>query len=241
MRKLLFLLAGLGAALPAATYAEPAPTLQTLLDKHAAAVGPVERIQTRRVKLHISGMGPADLPVVVEASRPNLIRKEVDLQGNVQVTAFDGKNAWKTDPFVPGGDKPAPLPPQEAQALRDEAVFDGVLRHPEAVGAKVTYGGPATVAGRQAHLLSVTLPSGSTASVWLDAATYLEMKRSQPAPVMGKMQMVDIWSSDYRVVQGVKLPYRLESGLSGAKEKVVIVVDAIEVNPRLDRARFEKP
>src|SRR6476469_4275633 len=87
MRALLLILVSL-LALP--VQADPALTAQSLLEKHAQALGPFEKIQTRRVHMRIIGMAPFEIPVVVEAKRPNLIRKDVTLQGNVQVTAFDG-------------------------------------------------------------------------------------------------------------------------------------------------------
>lgn len=235
----LFLLAGLVLAMP--SHAETAPTVQTLLDRHAMAVGPIDRMQTRRIKLHITGAAPFDLPVVVQARRPNLIRKDVHIQDNVQVTAYDGKRAWKTDPFVPGGATPATLSPEETRALLDEADFDGALIKPESKGVKVAYAGRAKVDGKDAYELRVTLPSGAAATVWLDGTTYLEAKRSQMLPVMGRMQKVDTRIMDHRAVQGIKVPYRMESGVSGAAQKVAILVDSVEFDPKIDNAVFEKP
>lgn len=226
-------------ALP--SQASPAPTVQTLLDQHAKALGPLERVTTRRVKMRVIGMAPFDLPVVVESSRPNLIRKEVSLQGSVQVTAFDGKRSWKTDPFVAGGDKPAPLPADEAKALLAESDFDGVLIQPAAKGIKVAYLGPATVDGKAAHALRVTQPNGDAATVWLDATTFLEFKRTQPGPVMGQIKSLDIFTSDYRTVDGIRVPHKVEIGLSGAKEKMSVIVDVVELNVKIDPSRYSVP
>jgi hypothetical protein len=223
------------------SHASPAPTAQALLDKHVQALGPVERVQSRRVSMRIIGMAPFELPVVVEASRPNLIRKEVSIQGSVQVTAFDGKQAWKTDPFVPGGAAPSALPSDEAKALVMEADFDGALVNAAAKGTKVAYAGAATVNGKPAHALQLTLANGSAVTVWLDAGTSLEVKRTQLGPVMGQMKPLDIFTSDYREVDGFKVPHKLDIGLSGAKEKMSILIDAVELNVKLDAARFAKP
>lgn len=226
-------------ALP--THAAPAPTAQTLLEKHVQAVGPIERVKSRRLRMRIIGMAPFELPVLVEAARPNLIRKEVTIQGSTQVTAFDGKQAWKTDPFVPGGGTPSPLAPTEASALKVEADFDGVLIQPAAKGIKVVYTGSGTVDGKPAHTLQVTLANGDTATVWLDAASHLEIKRTQLGPVMGEMKPLDIFTSDYRSVDGVQLPHRMEIGLSGAKDRMSIIIDAAQLNVPLDPSRFTKP
>lgn len=227
-------------ALPSA-HAAPAHTLQSVLDKHAQAMGPTDKIQSRRVRMRLIGLAPFELPVVVEAARPNLIRKDVTIQGSVQSTAFDGKLTWKTDPFVAGGMKPAPLPPLEAKALMEEADFDGVLVNTAAKGVKVVYGGPAVVDGKPVHALNLTLPDGGAASIWLDAASYLEVKRTQPGLVMGAIKPIDIFSSDYRLVDGVRIAHRLDIGLSGSKDRMAIMIDGVELNARIDPVRFAKP
>ena len=77
-----------------ASLARAEPTVAALLERHARAVGPVDQVQTRRLRLRVQGIMPADLPVLIEGRRPNLIRKEVSLQGAVQVSVFDGKSSW---------------------------------------------------------------------------------------------------------------------------------------------------
>ena len=227
-------------ALPS-SHASPAPTLATLRGKHAQAMGPSDRVQSRRLRMRLIGLAPFELPLVLEAARPNLIRKDLTIQGSVQSTAYDGKESWKTDPFVPGGMKPAPLPALEAKALIDEADFDGILAGAAAKGVKLAYAGPAVLDGKPVHALGVTLADGSPATIWLDAASYLEVKRTQPGLVMGAMQPIDIFSSDYRVVDGVPVAHRIEIGLKDAKQRMVILVDAAELNARIDPARFAKP
>jgi len=69
----------------------------------------------------------------------------------------------------------------------------------------------------------------------------LRFKRSQMLPVMGQLQKVDTAIGDYRVVQGVKVPHRFESAVAGAPQKMVIVLDAVEFNPKIERSRFDKP
>ncbi|HEY0063857.1 MAG TPA: hypothetical protein VGC21_17200 [Telluria sp.] len=221
--------------------AHATPTAQTVLEQHLKALGPVEQVQSRRVRMRLIGAAPFELPVSVEARRPNLIRKEVSIQDAVQITAFDGKQAWKVDPFVPNGTVPFSLPADEAKALIEEADFDGMLIGSAAKGIKIAYLGTATVDGKPAQSIRVTQPDGKTATVWFDAATHLEFKRRQLGPVMGQMKEIDIFTSDYRVVDGIKVPYKIEIGLSGAKDRMSILVEKVELNVALDNARFAKP
>jgi hypothetical protein len=221
--------------------AAPVPDVQALLDKHLQAVGPIESVQSRRLRLRLIGIAPMELPVMIEASRPNLIRKELSLHGSVQITAFDGKQGWKTDPFVPGGDKPSGLPAAEAKALVQEADFDGALVRPAAKGIRIAYAGPAVVDGKPAHTLKMTLADGTPATVWLDAASHLEVKRTQHGLVMGTLKPIDIYSSDYRDVGGVRIAHRVEIGLAGSKDRMKILVDKAELNVPVDAARYARP
>lgn len=239
MRTLILLSALFLAA--SASHATPAPTAKEILAKHVQAMGPVDSVKSRRLKMRIVGMAPFELPVMIEAKRPNMIRKEVSIQGSVQVTAFDGKQSWKTDPFVAGGAQPSALPAAEAKALLEEAEFDGILVNPAARGAKVSYVGTAAINGRDAHTLTVTMADGATITIWIDAGSFLEVKRTQMGPAMGTIKPLDIFSSDYRVVGGLRVPHKMEIGLANAKEKIAILVDAVEVNPSIDASRFSKP
>ncbi len=236
----LVLLSTLLLALPCFA-AEPAMTLQTVMAKHAQAMGPVEKVQSRRMRLRVIGMAPFEIPVMIEAARPNLIRKEVTIQGALQISGHDGKQTWKLDPFIPGGDKPAALAPAEAKALLEEAELDGLAALHAAKRIKVVYNGPAVVDGKAVHALGVTNPDGSPATVWLDATSFLEIKRTQQGLVMGAMKPVDILSSDYRSIDGVRVAHRLDIGLAGAKDKMSIAIDAVEMNVKLDPARFARP
>jgi hypothetical protein len=221
--------------------AAPTPPLPELLANHAKAMGTIDKVQSRRLRMRVVGMAPFDIPVLVEDKRPNLIRKEVALQGSVQVQAFDGSDAWKSDPFVPGGTAPAAMPAEEAKLIVEEADFDGALVNSAAKGVRISYAGATEVGGKQAHALRVVLANGNESTVYLDAATFLELKRVQTRPMMGKMVEAEIVPSDWRMVEGVRIPHRIELGLPGAKQPVAVIIDAVELNAPMAAARFSRP
>jgi hypothetical protein len=235
------LIAILFAAVLSCTAHAATPTVAELLASHAKAIGALDKVQSRRVRLRVIDMAPFEIPVTIEAKRPNLIRKEVALQGSVQVSAYDGADAWKTDPFIPGGMTPAAMPADEARALVEEADFDGALVNPAAKGNRIAYVGAAEAAGKPAHALRVTLANGNEAVVYLDAATFLELRRVQTRPIMGKPMELEIVSSDYRLVEGVRMPHRIEIGAPGAKQRMAIVIDAVELNVAVDVQKFRRP
>lgn len=244
MRPLIVLLAIPG-LLAAQSPPAPAPLpLETILARHATAVGPVGTVQTRRTTMHVIGMAPFEIPVVALAMRPNLFRKEVSIQKSIQVSGYDGADAWRIDPFVAGGDKPMDLPAAELPDLLEEADFDGPLITPAAKGHRIEYLGPQVVpvAGRQVpvHVLKVTLKGGRETVIHLDAGTWLEAKRVQTRPAMGRDTEMEIRLSDYRVVGGIRTPYLMEITLAGMQDPIRIVMDRIELNVAADRSRFSR-
>jgi glucans biosynthesis protein C len=246
MRISLLLLLVLPTALHAQSPAPPAPLpLDTVLARYAAAVGPVETLQTRRTTMRVSGMAPFDIPVVVEAMRPNRIRKEVTIQGSVQISAYDGSDAWRIDPFVPGGRRPMDLPASELPDLIEEADFEGMLLNASQKGYRIRYSGPAviTVGSRQlpVHSLAVVRNDGRSSIVHLDARSFLEIQRVDTQRTAGRDVVVSIIPSAYRRIQGVAVPHLIEIAPEGLPTPIRVVVERVELGVELDARRFTRP
>lgn len=219
-------------------------TLDTVLARHATAVGPLRSMQTRRTTTKVRGMAPFDLPVMVEAMRPNLLRKEVSIQGAVQITGFDGRDAWRIDPFVAGGEKPTAVPAAELTDLMEEVDFDGPLFNAAAKGHRLAYIGPSmiTVAARQVpvHSIRVTFKGGLVTVVHLDASTYLEIQRRQTRPVAGSNAEITVSLTDYRTTGGIRLPYLIEITANGLPAPIQLILQQVEWNVTIDRRRFSR-
>ncbi|MBK7594087.1 MAG: acyltransferase family protein [Gemmatimonadetes bacterium] len=207
LMRALALLALLPAALGAQGPVPPAAMpLATLLARYATASGSLEKVQNRRVAMKVTGILPEAIPVVSEAMRPNLLRKDVTLAGAVQITATDGTKPWRVDPFASRDGKATDVPAAELADFLEETDFDGPLIGAAAKHVVLEYAGPKVVQVRgtatPVHAVNVRWPNGRTATVHLDARSYLEVLRTQRRPVMGRDASMSITSSDYRVVQG---------------------------------------
>lgn len=245
MRALVLLLA-VPAALTAQGPGVPAILpLDRVLARHAAAIGPISHIQTRRSSMRIEGIAPFEIPVVVEAMRPNMILKRVTIQQAIQITGYDGTAAWRIDPFVAGGDKPGPVPAAELEDLMEEVDFDGPLVGPMPAGGRIAYAGASvlTIDGRSVpiHSLDVTLPGGRQARVDIDARSYLEVRRTQSRPVMGRDTKMTLMVRDYRAVQGVMVPHLIEILPAGAGQPIRVIIDRIEWSVAIGREAFSRP
>ena len=239
---LVLLPVAIGAQAPAPPAAMP---LNTLLARYATASGPLTTVQSRRVTMKVTGIMPEAIPVVSEAMRPNLLRKDVTLAGAVQITATDGTKPWRIDPFASRDGKPADVPAAELDDFLEETDFDGPLIGAIVKRVTIEYAGPKVVQVRgtatPVHAVNVRWPNGRTATVHLDAKTYLEVLRTQRRPVMGRDASMSITSGDYRVVQGIQVPYLMEILVEGSPAPVRLQIEKVEFNVVTDRARFRRP
>ena len=190
-------------------------------------------------------MAPFEIPVTTEAMRPDLLLKRVTIQGAVQVTGYDGRDAWRIDPFASSSGKPVAVPAGELDDLIEEADFDGPLVNAAAKGNRLRYLGPqvASVAGRRTpvHAVEVGFATGRSSVLYIDATSWLEVLRTQTRPVMGRDVNITITPSDYRTVQGVPVPYLMEIAPEGMPTPIRVMIDAVEFNVAMDRRQFGRP
>ena len=84
---------------------------------------------------------------------------------------------------------------------------------------------------RQAYKLVIYLKSGENRIDFIDCKSHLEVKWQ--GLVNGNM--FESYFRDYREVKGLQYAFEIDSG----NQKIVL--DKVEVNPKLDAARFSKP
>jgi hypothetical protein len=78
--------------------------------------------------------------------------------------------------------------------------------------------------------------------VWIDAKTFLDVKvEGTPRRMNGKMRTVWVTQRDFRSVQGLRVPFVLETAVDGYADTHKMIVDKVALNPKLDDARFMKP
>jgi len=192
------------------------------------------------------------LPFVMELQRPRKMRFELQFNGQTAVQVFDGTNGWKLRPFL-NRRMVEPYTADELKVASKQADLDGPLVDYVAKGTKVELVGMEKVEDRDTYKIKLTMKSGDTTQVWIDALTFLELKmEGQPRRLDGVFHPVEVYMRDYRPVNGLQIPFVLETKVLpvaktgvGTKDPPVpvekIVVDKVVVNPKLDAARFSKP
>jgi len=182
-----------------------------------------------------------ELPFSLDLKRPNKTRLEIVFAGKTAVQVYDGQNGWKLRPYLDRDDVEA-FTPDEArtEAARDD--LDGPLIGAAAKGARLELVGAELVEGQPAYKLKVTQKSGSSRDVWIDAKTFLDVKMDGfPRRMDGKERKVYVYQRDFRSVQGVMIPFVLETAVDGYSDTHKMTVEKAVVNPPLDESLFTKP
>jgi outer membrane lipoprotein-sorting protein len=175
-----------------------------------------------------------------EIARPGRIRTEFVFQGTTGVYVWDGKAGWRVSP-LDGSLEAEPMPPDAAALSAEQADFEGPLVDWKAKGHKVELVGTTALPGGPAHELKVTLKSGQVRQVWVDAASGQIVKSASTRKVRGHDTSFEVEYGDYKETAGVQFARRIEIGARNRPQRMKIVVDSVEVNPRLDDARFRMP
>jgi hypothetical protein len=192
----------------------------------------------------------ARLPFVMELKRPHKMRVELAFNGQTALQVFDGAQGYKLRPFLNRRDV-EPYTQSELKASAMQFELDGPLVEYEARGTTIELAGMEKIEGHETYKLKVTMKSGESRVLWIDADTFLETKiEGTPRRLDGRDHPVEVYFRDYRAVSGLKIPYVLETKVLNAKpiagpvrsitasEKMVI--DKVEVNPNLSDVLFTK-
>jgi hypothetical protein len=181
------------------------------------------------------------LPFVLEMKRPHKSRIEIEFAGKTALQVFDGSAGWLVRPYL-NRDSVEPFTAEQAQAQAAERDMDGPLIDYAAKGTKVELEAVEAVEGRDAYKLKLTTRDGREQRVWIDRQSFLDVKvEGLPRRMDGKLRTVWVYQRDFRPVQGLMLPFVLETAVDGYRETHKLVIEKAAVNPKLDDALFGKP
>lgn len=181
------------------------------------------------------------LPFVLEMKRPSKSRVEIEFAGKTAVQVYDGTNGWKVRPYLNRNDA-EPFTEAEAKSEASRSSLDGPLVDYAAKGSTVAVEGVEKVEGRDAYKLKLTTKGGEVQHIWIDTVSFLDVKvEGAPRQMDGRMRNVYIYQRDFRSVQGVMVPFVLETAVDGYQGTHSMVIEKVEVNPKLDDALFAKP
>jgi hypothetical protein len=193
------------------------------------------------------------LPFTLEMARPRKVRLEILFRGQNAVQVFNGTAGWKLRPYL-NRLEVEPFTSEELKEASMQAELDGPLVDYAAKGTRIELVGMEKVEDRDTYKLKLTMSDGRATHVWIDAQTFLEAKiEGQPRQLDGIERPVEIYYRDYRPVNGLQIPFVLETKVlplakaaaTGVKDNLAhverITIEKVQVNPKLAESLFSKP
>ena len=216
------------------------PTAVQILDKDLAAIGGAQRaaaLTSFVAKGMYSGYGPEGEPRPLEiyAKAPNQKTvRVVDPTSGDNITTFSGTAGWVSAPF-----KPIDVLELHGAEL-DSARADAELLFPGSIKTMLTGMRTSNDFIDDRTVLVVQGQKGmAIVTLYFDEETGLLTRsvRSTPSPV-GRLP-VRIDYSDYRDVNGLKMPFKWQMKWLDGRSNFEI--DSYQTNVAIDAARFNKP
>jgi outer membrane lipoprotein-sorting protein len=249
-KALLFSIAlSVGPSLVVNSAARPSATNLTaaqIVEKNVSAKGGLQAwraVQTITFtgKMEAGGKQNVQLPFVLEKKRPRKTRVELVFANDTAVQVYDGASGWKLRPYL-GRRDVEPYSSEELKSAAFESELDGPLVDYATKGNTVEMESIEKVDGHDAYKLKIIMKSGLVQHIWVDAETFLEVEQEgTPRRMDGSMRPVSIYLRDYKAVNGLMIPYVIETAVQGNRNTHKMFIESVVINPKLEDSLFAKP
>lgn len=183
--------------------------------------------------------GGIKFPFTSYAKRPNLYKFVVPFEGKYYAQAFDGKKGWKIDAFK-NETAPTILTGKTAQSMANEAdveLEDAFIQY-KRKGQHVILEGKDTVEGKVCVNVKLVRQNGEVENYYFDDQTSaLLMKKCASKNAELQETILNTAYSDYREVDGVKIPFKR---VSKSNDQLIleVTVAKAEVNVPIQDDEF---
>jgi outer membrane lipoprotein-sorting protein len=238
----------LSLAAVAFAHAALAQTADEITEKYLTAIGgraALSKLTSRTMTGTITIATPqGDLsgPVEIYAQAPNksrtLVKLDLSAFGAGQMTVdqrFDGAAGFVIDTLQGNRD----ISGGQLESMRN-SVFPTPLLNYKDRGATLELTGKEKAGDRDAYVLILKPKAGPPVRTFIDAESYLPLRvvTKLDVPQFGEVEQTAEFS-DYREVDGVKIPFAVRA--SSAVQNSTVVISKVEHNSKLDETMFSKP
>jgi hypothetical protein len=222
--------------------AEVAPSLPSFeqeLAMYENALGGTDALKkiTSRVMKGVSVDAQGrEMPLEIVQQSPDKYAATVSMrEGMTSTRAFNGTSGWMSSPR--GARE---LPPEASEELKHEAQLFPLARIQE-LSKTMHVSDKDTVNGTTAYILSAPAGEHATERYYIDAATGLLLRKSTVTETMIGNIPEQIDYSDYRAVDGVKVPFTIRISAVDPRDCSTQRFSSIEQNVPIDEKKFEMP
>lgn len=226
-----------------------AQTADEIIEKHLAATGGREklakvtsRVSTGAISL-TTPVGELKGTIELSQKRPNktrtLIKIDASAIGGGQITSdqrFDGTSGYAIDSFNGNRD----ITGDQLEAMKAGSFPTPFLNYKE-TGMAAALGAQEKVDTRDAYVVQLKPKTGPGVKAYFDAENFMLVKTiiTVNVPQLGGPIDQVVEFSDFRDVDGIKIPYLTKS--SNPVQTVVATVTDVKQNIDIDDSSFAKP
>jgi outer membrane lipoprotein-sorting protein len=204
-------------------------------------INKIKAVQSERISGKVSFSRGFEGTVVLELKRPHKLHSEITVEGQKLLRVYDGKSAgWTVNPFEENKEVQA-MSAEELKGMPDEADLDGPLVDYKAKGTQIELIGKEDLDGKPVYRLKLANKNGDVRSYLINASTFLTAKWEGIRKIGDRELPWECALSDYREIQGLKYPFKIDQGSPGTDFQQALTIEKIEIDAQIDESRFAKP
>src|SRR5882672_7448345 len=189
-----------------------------IVDQYVKAAGgarALAKIQTLTLEGSFSSDDGKMGTYTLDTKLPNRYYSELLVGEKNLIEAYNGKSAWHQNA---AGELGTLVGPEGMQLEAAAQYYNSRLVNPKKSKITLAFVGHAQVRGRDAMQVEITTATGVKRQVFFDPQTHLIVKE---AATVGGVEE-EILYDDYRAVEGVKLPHKIELHRAGDKYDISV-------------------
>ena len=217
------------------TYPARAQEARKIVEQYVKAAGggrALAKIQTLTLEGSLASDDGKTGTYTLDTKLPNRYYSELLIGEKNLIEAYNGKSAWHQNA---AGELGTLVGPEGMQLEAAAQYYNSRLVNPKKSKIALTFVGHPQVRGRDALQIEIATATGVKRQIFFDSQTHLIVKEA--AAVGGVDE--EIFYDDYRTIEGVKLPHKIE--LHRGSDKYDISVTRAAINGTVGERVFDFP
>lgn len=208
-------------------------TAESVIENYLTAVGgkkKIEAIKSMTQKGNMS-MGPMQLAVETKFVMPDKYRSSYAMNGNVmQEEVLNGNKGYSNQM----GNK-QPMNEEQIAKAKEEVIAVSEMLYLQD-GYELTLKGMDKVGEEEVYVVALKKPNGDESTNYYSTTSNLLVSSMSVVETPQGNLTQEVSFGEYKEVKGVKFPHKID--ISAGPQKMSLMLDAIEVNPKLSDADF---